>query len=58
MFEINLNSDDRKLYAKIAKHGDIDDMFALGYQIGRETFAREQLEKIEQMEDLVDSMKY
>ena len=42
-----LTKEDSELYMRIVKGGHMDMMFDLGYAIGRERLAREQLEKLE-----------
>lgn len=39
-----LTKEENDLYLKIVKSGNADDMFELGYLIGRERFAKEQLD--------------
>ena len=41
-----LTKEESDLYLKIVKMGTMDDMFELGYAIGRATLAKEQLDKL------------
>ena len=41
-----LTKEESALYMKIVQFGNMDDMFDIGYAIGRERFASEQLEKL------------
>ena len=41
-----LTKQESEIYMKIVKDGTMDDMFDLGYAIGRERLAREQLETL------------
>lgn len=41
-----LSEEESALYLKIVKQGNMDDMFEFGYVVGRERFAKEQLELI------------
>lgn len=41
-----LTKEESELYMKIVKSGTMDDMFDIGYSIGRARFAEEQLQKI------------
>lgn len=40
----NLTKEESELYIKIVTHGTMDDMFDLGYAIGRERMVKEQQE--------------
>ena len=41
-----LTKEESKLYIRIVKEGTMEDMFELGYAIGRERFAREELAEL------------
>ena len=41
-----LTKEESEVYMKIVKNGTMDDMFDIGYAIGRERLAREQLENL------------
>ena len=42
-----LTKEESEIYLKIVRGGNMDDMFDLGYAIGRATFAKEQLELLQ-----------
>ena len=52
--DIILTGKNEELYDRIKKSGDIEMMFELGYIIGQEHMAKEQLKKTE---ELVESFK-
>ena len=41
-----LTKEESELYVKIMKQGNMDDMFDFAYVVGRERFAKEQLETL------------
>lgn len=46
--KIELTADESAVYMKIVAYGTMDDMFEIGYAIGRARFAEEQLTKLKQ----------
>ena len=47
-----LTKEESDLYLKIVAHGTMDDMFDFAYAIGRERFAKEQIEELQELSNL------
>ncbi len=50
---IKLTKKEKDTFDKIVKCGTMDDMFEIGYAIGRERFASEQLEVLKHKEIII-----
>ena len=47
-----LTKEESDLYLKIVAHGTMDDMFDFAYAIGQERFAKEQIDKLQELSNL------
>ena len=52
MIKIQLTEQENKVYNLIADRGSMEDMFELGYSLGRARHAQEQLDKLGTLEML------
>ena len=51
-----LTKEESEIYIKIVKQGNMDYMFDFAYTIGRERLAKEELERIKVIKDLLNSL--